>query len=144
MQIVLLSRLKEIQGRSFVSPPSEGSLATCVAETPLGETLRLLGVVISCKGKKDHYCPSHPPSWQPCSLLGRLHCVSCITLKTTRHPPPAPCWVAVKLQDKRGHVPAALEVTGDQAWEVQRGKESWGVGGEEAFPLSMFCLAFSS
>lgn len=59
--MVLLSRLKEIQGRSFVSPLSEGSLATGVAKTPLGETLWLLGVVISCKGRRTTTVPLNSP-----------------------------------------------------------------------------------
>lgn len=46
--------------------------------------------------------------------------------------------VAIKLQDKRGHILAALEVTGDRAWEIGCGKESWGLGGEVAFPLNVF------
>lgn len=61
--------------------------APCASHPHLVQPLFLM---TSSKPPTARALVSQLASWQPCCSLGRLHCVSCITFKTTSHFAPKP------------------------------------------------------
>lgn len=63
MEVAVLSRLKETQGRSFVLTPPEEGLAISVAEHRWEKCCDCWKLWSPAKSEKDHYSPSNPYSW---------------------------------------------------------------------------------